>query len=290
MPRTAAVKPASWLWTTILFGVPGLIFALLFHCVGPALWHHGTSWWRIFHFLLILPLALILVAALVGAAFDVGSASSNNLRHRLRLFYPTRVTWLWAIALSGFMYGGNWADAIAVVASWMALWLEKTSSRWLYAGVLIAMLVKRNAAYLQPLLVAVRFFKPSPFYVQFFSHFGPTDFMGIPLLGSWWILVYYAVMIFVFNIGGEELWWRGYVLPRQELALGKMTWVVHGILWSAFHLFMQPTLWDTVRMSISGVALAYVAQRTKSTLPGIVGHSFGNLPFFLSLVRGVTSH
>jgi membrane protease YdiL (CAAX protease family) len=47
---------------------------------------------------------------------------------------------------------------------------------------------------------------------------------------------------------GEELWWRGYVLPRQELAFGRATWVIHGILWSVIHLFMQPTLWDTVRM------------------------------------------
>jgi membrane protease YdiL (CAAX protease family) len=114
--------------------------------------------------------------------------------------------------------------------------------------------------------------------------------MGIPLRGAWWILVYYAVVMLVCNIGGEELWWRGYVLPRQELAFGKAAWLVHGVFWSAFHLFMQPTLWDTVRMSITGVALAFVAQRTRSTWPGIVGHSFGNLTFFLSLVSGVTSH
>jgi membrane protease YdiL (CAAX protease family) len=93
----------------------------------------------------------------------------------------------------------------------------------------------------------------------------------------------------VCNIGGEELWWRGYVLPRQELAFGRAAWVVHGIGWSAFHLFMQPTLWDTVRMAITGVALSFVAQRTKSTWPGIVGHSFGNLAFFLSLAKGVIS-
>jgi membrane protease YdiL (CAAX protease family) len=37
--------------------------------------------------------------------------------------------------------------------------------------------------------------------------------------------------------------------------------------------------------AISGVALSFVAQRTKSTWPGIVGHSFGNLVFFLSLVN-----
>lgn len=114
-------------------------------------------------------------------------------------------------------------------------------------------------------------------------------FHGHSSPGAWWIPVYYAVMMFVLNIGGEELWWRGYVLPRQGLAFGKMTWIVHGVFWSAFHLFMQPTLWDTARMAISGVALAYVARRTKSTWPGIVGHTFGNLPLFLSLIRGVTS-
>src|SRR6266566_7580881 len=88
---------------------------------------------------------------------------------------------------------------------------------------------------------------------------------------------------------GEELWWRGYVLPRQELAFGRSAWVIHGICWSVFHLFMQPTLWDTIRMAITGVALSFVAQRTRSTWPGIIGHSFGNLAFFLSLISGVTS-
>ncbi|PYY12127.1 MAG: hypothetical protein DMG69_02250 [Acidobacteria bacterium] len=85
------------------------------------------------------------------------------------------------------------------------------------------------------------------------------------LFGAWWILIPYVLWMLVFNIGGEELWWRGYVLPRQELAFGMITWVVHGLLWSVFHLFMQPSLWDAVRMEISGVALSFVAQRTKST-------------------------
>jgi membrane protease YdiL (CAAX protease family) len=79
------------------------------------------------------------------------------------------------------------------------------------------------------------------------------------------------------------------MLPRQELAFGRATWVIHGILWSVFHSFTQPTLWDTFRMAITGIALAFVAQRTKSTWPGIVGHSFGNVAFFLNLVEGVVS-
>jgi len=70
------MQPASWLGTTILFGVPALAFAFLFHWVGPSLWHQGSSWWRIFHLLLILPLALMLAAALVGASVLTAPPSS----------------------------------------------------------------------------------------------------------------------------------------------------------------------------------------------------------------------
>jgi len=245
------------------------------------------SWWRIFHLLLVLPLTVMLIAAILGAAVDLRSVSWKGLQQRLRLSVPGGAGWLWAAALSGFMYGGTWADIFAVAASWFALWKEGTRQKWLFVAILIGTLVKRNAALFQPTLQSVRFFFPSEFYSEFFSHFGPHDFMGIPLHGAWWIPIYYAAVMLVCNIGGEELWWRGYVLPRQELAFGRAAWVVHGICWSAFHLFMQPTLWDTVRMAITGLALSFVAQRTKSTWPGIVGHSFGNLPFFLSLVKGV---
>jgi membrane protease YdiL (CAAX protease family) len=284
------MKPAGWLATTLLFGVPALIFAFLFHWLGPELWQQGTSWWRIFHLLLVLPLALMLIAALLGATIDLPSVSWKGLRQRLRLSIPGGTAWLWAAALSGFMYGGNWADLVAVAVSWFALWKEKTNKKWMFGTPLIAVFVKRNAALLQPGLQSVRFFHPSTFYSEFFSHFGPHDFMGLPLQGAWWIPAYYAVVMLVCNIGGEELWWRGYVLPRQELAFGSRAWVVNGIFWSIFHWFIQPTLWDTTRMAITGVALSFVAQRTKSTWLGIVGHSFGNLPFFLSLIKGVTSH
>ena len=284
-----AIKPAGWFATTLLFGVPALVFAFLFHWMGPDLWRQGTSWWRTFHFLLVLPLALMLVAALLGAAVDLRSVSLQGLQQRLRLSVPSGTAWLWGAALSGFMYGGNWPDLFAVAVSWVALWKEGSRQKWIFLAILLGTLVKRNAAIFQPTLQSVRFFDTSGFHREFFSHFGPHDFMGVPLHGAWWIPVYYAVVMLVCNIGGEELWWRGYVLPRQELAFGRAAWVVHGICWSAFHLFMQPTLWDTVRMAITGVALAFVAQRTKSTWPGIVGHSFGNLPFFLSLVKGVIS-
>jgi membrane protease YdiL (CAAX protease family) len=231
----------------------------------------------------------MLLAALVGAGLDQRSFSWASLRQRLRLSAPTSIGWLWATALSGFMYGGNGPDLLAVIASWFALSKENANRNWMFAVTLTWILLKRNAARLQPTLQSIKFFDPSNFHQEFFSHFGPHDFMGIPLRGSWWIIFYYAAVMLVFNIGGEEFWWRGYVLPRQELAFGRFAWIIHGVLWSVFHLFMQPTLWDTLRMAITGIALSFVAQRTNNTWPGIFGHSVGNLTFFVSLVKGVSA-
>ena len=277
--------PAGWLASSFLFGVPALIFWTLFHWLGPVLRSAGVSWLLIFHLLLIVPLACMLAAPFVF--LRVHHAFSPSWVKQLRLTKPRPSAWLWVASLSGFMYGGDLADAISLLTAFAALVVEKSRSKSLYAAVVVAVLVKRNI-HLLDAARSIRFFDSSGFYQEFFSRFGSSDFMGIPLEGAWWVLFYYAIVMLLFNIGGEELWWRGYVLPRQELAFGPYAWVVHGFLWSAFHLFMQPTLSDTLRMSVTGLALSFVAQRTRNTWPGIIGHSFGNLPFFLGLVRGVS--
>ena len=33
-----------------------------------------------------------------------------------------------------------------------------------------------------------------------------------------WELVFLFLLVLFFNVVGEELWWRGVILPRQELA------------------------------------------------------------------------
>ena len=120
-------------------------------------------------------------AALIGAAVDQRSISWKDIKQRLRLSAPSATAWLWAAALSGFMYGGNGADLLAVTASWLALWKEKTGQKWMFGAILIAMIVKRYASLFQPALESIRFFDPSAFHHELFSHFGPGDFMGIPL-------------------------------------------------------------------------------------------------------------
>jgi hypothetical protein len=101
------------------------------------------------------------------------------------------------------------------------------------------------------------------------------------------IAIYYAVVLLFGNIAGEELWWRGYLLPRQEVASGRIAWLYHGLFWAGFHLFIQTTAWDLIRMMPTCCALAFVAQHRKNSWPGIFAHTVGNLGIMIGIVRGV---
>jgi len=72
-----------------------------------------------------------------------------------------------------------------------------------------------------------------------------------------------------FNIFGEELWWRGYMLPRQELVHGNSTWIIHGFLWTMFHAFKY---WELAAILPASLALSFVAYKRKNSWPGIVTH------------------
>ena len=47
-----------------------------------------------------------------------------------------------------------------------------------------------------------------------------NQMVGGQIVGNWKVIVIYSIMLF-FNIAGEELLWRGYILPRQELGVWK---------------------------------------------------------------------
>jgi membrane protease YdiL (CAAX protease family) len=106
--------------------------------------------------------------------------------------------------------------------------------------------------------------------------FWPPD-ADIPLTNIPFLLV-----VFIMNILSEELWWRGYILPRQELEHGKFAWIVNGILWSLFHIFK----WWAVPFSLlKQWMLPFVAQRTKNTTPPFLIHLTSNgLGILLSII------
>nr|WP_264475105.1 CPBP family intramembrane glutamic endopeptidase [Salinirubrum litoreum] len=108
--------------------------------------------------------------------------------------------------------------------------------------------------------------------------------MGVTLAGAWWVVAVWTVA-FVINVGGEELLWRGYLLPRQEAVFGRWAWLVNGLLWVvAVHAFMW---WTLVGLLPTGLVTPYLVQRYESTWAGIVVHGLGNALWLGLLVVGV---
>ena len=78
----------------------------------------------------------------------------------------------------------------------------------------------------------------------------------------------------IVGLVAEEVWWRGYVLPRQELQHGTRTWLLHGLLWALVH--ESYTNWLTIGLIIPSCALAFIAQGLKNTTPCIAMQVFLN--------------
>ncbi|MBN2546997.1 MAG: CPBP family intramembrane metalloprotease [Spirochaetes bacterium] len=99
---------------------------------------------------------------------------------------------------------------------------------------------------------------------------------------------YYLIIwlfMFFFNIVGEEILWRGYILPRQELEHRNFSWVINSILWLVFHACFGAGLIILLIPII--IVLPYIAYKTKNTLNGIIIHALLNGPMFIMIALGI---
>jgi membrane protease YdiL (CAAX protease family) len=106
-----------------------------------------------------------------------------------------------------------------------------------------------------------------------------------PLRGAEVLLLLVWVPFFFFNIVGEELMWRGYILPRQELAFGGYAWLINALLWTVFHLFFGLHLLILLLPSL--FIIPYVVYKRQKTLIGIVIHALLNGPAFILVALGI---
>ena len=67
----------------------------------------------------------------------------------------------------------------------------------------------------------------------------------------------------------EELYFRGYLLPRMPQRLGRWRAPTHAVLFAAYHLW-SPWLIPTRVLAI--LPLAYIAVRTRDVRIGVVTH------------------
>jgi len=101
---------------------------------------------------------------------------------------------------------------------------------------------------------------------------------------EYWIFAVWLPYFF-FNIAGEELLWRGYLLPRQEQALGSRAWILNGLLWAVFHSAIGWRI-ALVLLPIEFI-VPYVVQRRHNTWLGILIHGVYNGAGFILVALGV---
>lgn len=101
--------------------------------------------------------------------------------------------------------------------------------------------------------------------------------------GRYWILAVWFPY-WLFNIMGEEVLWRGVMLPRQEEVWGKWTWVPHSLGWLLFHIAFG---WQLLLTLIPMLFIqSYIVQRRQNTWLGVIIHSVINGPAFIAIALG----
>lgn len=96
------------------------------------------------------------------------------------------------------------------------------------------------------------------------------------LAGNW---TWYAILMtmFIFNtVLGEELFFRGFLLPRMNGAFGRWDWAVNGLYFTAYHLHVP---WALPGRLFSLVLLCYPAKRYRTALLGMAVHSIQTVFF-----------
>jgi uncharacterized protein len=93
---------------------------------------------------------------------------------------------------------------------------------------------------------------------------------GSLLSGSWTWFAILAVMLVFNTVLGEELLFRGLLLPRMRGAFGRWDWVANGVLFAVYHLHMP---WAIPTALVDTLAISFAARRYRSALIGIIVHS-----------------
>ena len=102
------------------------------------------------------------------------------------------------------------------------------------------------------------------------------------LEGAWWFYALFLVLALFNTVLGEELLFRGLLLPRMNGAFGRWDWVVNGVLFGMYHLH-QP--WGILSSVVDGAVLfALPSKLWRSAWMGIAVHSAQTVYFGLALL------
>jgi membrane protease YdiL (CAAX protease family) len=241
------------LWEALFyFGLSAVLFRVFLYAGIPAFAHWGMTRFEAYIVGLTVPAAILFALAFEFYKRDGYLVNWSGIKERFRLSPMTRRQWLWSIVLFVVTFlsiGALAPTAQLLIARFPALAVPEFFAPWAKPG--------------------------ATFDLALF-----TKFVGVPLKGNWSFAILSFIQLF-FNIFGEELWWRGYILPRQQKAHGRWAWLVNGLLWWLWHLIIYP--WQVFALLPICLIIPYIAQRYENTWPAIIIHWQNGISLLLIL-------
>jgi membrane protease YdiL (CAAX protease family) len=203
----------------------------------------------------------LFVLSLIVVYREEGDVRWTTLRRRLRLNAPrdprtgapNRKLWLWAIPLVilAALLDLALAPQLSHAWTWLVPFLAEPPSQAL--GSALQSIAERHA-----------------------------------LAGTWGFLAVFVVNAVFNTFLGEELLFRGVLLPRMGGVFGRWDWLANGVLFGMYHLHQPWGMWGSV---VAGALLyALPAKHFRSTWMSVIVHSAQSVYFvvlILALVLGL---
>ncbi len=238
------IKPVSLWQALLIFGIPGIVIYLGVHYLVPIMVNNEVP--LVFAWTLAVAGPTVINAVIVLTYyFSTQRPTIQQFVRRFRLNAPSRNI-IWQVPLT----------AIAIV------------------------ILTELLAWTVPYLSQVSMLAPPTIIPEIFANvFESLDgglttatFMGKEVSPEqWWLVPFWLFFWVTLAVVGEEIVWRGYILPGQEVLYGKYAWLVNGLLWNIpFHLYTLHNFFSDIPLYL---LLPFVVYRTRNTWVGIGVHA-----------------
>lgn len=124
---------------------------------------------------------------------------------------------------------------------------------------------------------------PHPEDLDFFSFMGSAAGRDL-LAGAWGWFTVLLVMALFNTVLGEELLFRGYLLPRMAGTFGRWDWVANGLVFAAYHVHRW---WGLPGILLGTLLYAGPSKWCRSALVGIAVHSVQSVVLVVMVLPAV---
>jgi len=246
------IEPSQFKIGTILlmFVWPAIWYTVLIYGIGQFLIPDGgtTPTW-LFILVILLGGGSELTVGLILLYREGYQLSVDALRERIRLHWPKGwKAWTWALVV--FVIGMSLSMAMGPVNQLLATTPGFTPPQWWGSA--------------------------SNPTVEI--HGAADVFPDINLAGNYLFVLVYFLVGLVCNIFGEEIYYRGYLLPRMRGVFGRWDWFANGVLFTLKHVYQR---WLYPGILVGGLSFAFAAGPLGSLPLAMLFHWVGNFLFQL---------